>query len=521
MLLHGDLLFYWIHKKYPNSNHFSDRLSQNNRVNRPMFWSTAEKMCGHLVVIDPAQIEQIVHHYENTIFICAGCNEKQMGSSRNEYIVIENRVPLTHVLNMLLEIFDMFLEWEAALEKAVNRLLSYNAIIGSCDMLLEEPLALVDSKFRYISYSKRLASENGYEEKYVEDNKYLSLEVINQLTAMPDYNRLEEIQDVFQYVCVESFLHKNIYSNQIYVGRMSIPFTKDTVKNAYYKQILLIIAQYVESLYAKLGSFRHQKSSDNKFNQILNCLLNGTAVEQGSLHNLLVNRGYSQNDQYYLIQIKSHFTNNESKLGAALTSQLEDLWPETCCIVYQQKLIVLINKTKYESKSKKLFTQELAYFLREGLLLAGISRKFSNLIYIQAAYRQTDIALEVGGRTNPMYWYFRFDNYAYWYLLRNGYQNFLPEQVCDVSINILREYDVKNNTELNDTLRTYIRFHYNALSTSRELCIARSTFLKRLERIHTLTDIDFSNHQRRIYLALSYEIFEQYGADTKGVGGKY
>ncbi|MGE4353024.1 MAG: PucR family transcriptional regulator [Oscillospiraceae bacterium] len=473
-------------------------------------------MYGHLVVIGSSDIAQIIHHYKNTIFICVGCDIAQINGSGNECIVIEEQAPLTLVFNQLLEIFDIFLAWEAALEKSVNRSLSFDAIIRSCDVLLEDPLALVDSQFRYISYSKRLAYENGYEERYVENDNYLSLEAINHLTAMSDFNKLDEIHDVFQYTCNENFLHKNIFNNQIYVGRLSIPFTQDSIKNAYYKQILIIVAQYVETLYAKLGTFWHRRSQDTKFKQILRCLLCGNTVEQETLCSLLANRGYGSYDQYYLIQIKSHFTKNEIKLGNALTTQLEDLWPGTCCIDYQQRLIVLTNITKFESGTKKLFTQELAYFLRESLLLAGISRKFTNLFSIQAAFQQTDIALDIGARVNPMYWYFKFDDYAYLHLLRSGYQNFLPEQICELSINILREYDNKNNTELNLTLRTYIRLQYNAVSASRALCIARSTFLKRLARIQALTDIDFNNHHQRTYLALSYEIFEQFNVDTEG-----
>ena len=349
----------------------------------------------------------------------------------------------------------------------------------------------------------------------MEDSKYLPLEAINQLTAMSDFQKLEDIQEIFQYICIENLLHKNIYCEQVYVGRLSAPFSKDEVKNAYYKQVLIVVAQYVENLYAKLGTFWHQRSYETKFKQLLISMLNGGGAQLGTLHNLLINRGYAMGDQYCLIQIKSHFNNNESKLGDALTSQLEDLWPGTCCFIYLQKIIVLINLSKYESKTNKLITQELAYFLRESLLLAGISRKFTNLDTIQAAYCQTEIALEVGERINPTYWYFKFDDFAYLYLIRNGYQNFLPEQICDASINILRAYDLKNNTELNATLRTYIRLQYNAVSASRVLCVARSTFLKRLERIQLLTGLDFNNYQRCFYLALSYEIFEQYKTDTE------
>lgn len=512
MLVHGALIFYRVHKKFSNSYYQSFQSSQNYLVSRPMFWGTKEEMRGRLVVIDSSHLVQIVQHYKDTIFVCVGCDYSQISNINNECIIIEDKISLTDIFNKLLEVFDLFLEWETNLEKAVNYFFSFDAIIRSCDPLLDDPLALMDTQFRFVSYSKRLAYESGYEERYVGDNRYLPLEDINQLTAMPDFKKLEKEKGVFRYVCLENMMLKNIYDGNEYVGRLVLPFTDDTVKNAYYKQILSIVAGYVEMLYVKFGTFWYQElsSSDAEFKQTIYSLLSGKIIEQNVLHKVFADKGYNTYDQYYLIQIKSHFTNNENKLLNALINHLEDLWPGVCCITYQQKIIVLINIVKYECSTNELFTQRLSYFLRENLLLAGISRRFTTVFYIQSAYQQTDIALEFGKLLNPMYWYFKFDDYAYFYLLHNGCGDFLPEQICDTSVNILREYDAKNNTELNKTLQIYIKSQYNAASAARELYIARSTFLKRLERIKALTGIDLENFHQCTYLALSYEIFQQH-----------
>ena len=515
-MIQGTLIFYWIHKKFPNSNYQSFQQSQNILVNRPMFWDSREKMHNHLVVIDSSHLEHITQHYRDTIFVCVGCDHSQIENNDNEIITIENQLPLTDIFNMLLETFDLFTEWEANMEKAVNYLFSFDSIIESCDPLLDDPLALMDTQFRFVSYSKRLAFESGYEKRYVGSNRYLHLEDINHLTAMTDFKKLEKEDGVFQHTDIENVMLKNIYStSNTYVGRLALPVTDNIVKNEYYKQILNTVAKYVEALYAKFGSFWHHETSvsNTRLKQILCSLLGGNAIEQNELYKALTDNGYDLHDQYYLVQIKSHFTNNENKLGRALTNHLENLWPGSCCITYQQKVSVLINITKYECNTNKLFTQELAYFLRESLLIAGISRKFINPFHIHAAYQQTDIALDFGQSLNPMYWYFKFDDYAYFYLLHYGANIFLPEQICDVSINILREYDAKYNTELNKTLYAYIKLQYNAMSAAKELCIARSTFLKRMDRIKVLTGIDLSDFQQRIYLAISYEIFKQYNVE--------
>ena len=145
MLLHIDLIFYWIHKRFQKTSCHHGQNPQNFLVNRPMFWSTPEKMQGHLVVIDSSAVEQIVHQYKNTIFVCVGSVEKLMKNTSNEYIVIEDEIPIMRVFNKLLEIFDLLQDWEAALDKALNQFLSFDAIIRSCDLLLEDPIALVDA----------------------------------------------------------------------------------------------------------------------------------------------------------------------------------------------------------------------------------------------------------------------------------------------------------------------------------------------------------------------------------------
>ena len=75
----------------------------------------------------------------------------------------------------------------------------------------------------------------------------------------------------------------------------------------------------------------------------------------------------------------------------------------------------------------------------------------------------------------------------------------------------LAEYDEANGTELNHTLRTFMRMQYNAAATAKALFVARSSFLKRMARIEELTGIDLENYEERMYLALSYEIYESLG----------
>ena len=90
-----------------------------------------------------------------------------------------------------------------------------------------------------------------------------------------------------------------------------------------------------------------------------------------------------------------------------------------------------------------------------------------------------------------------------------GMEGFFPRHICAKTILTLAAYDRKNGTDLNKTLRIYLKNHFNAVVAAKQLYIARSTFLKRMERIESLTDLHLDDEQEVTYLMVSYMLFER------------
>ena len=506
MKLSGAVVFYWISQVFPDAVYKNPVSSGERKYARPVFWDGKNSVCEQIVVIPPNVDAHTLLFRPEQLPISIGSSPELEGGS----IVLPSGCSCFTLFNVLQELFDRFRHWEQAMDHAVRKECSFEGIIRSCDPILEHPICLTDNHFRYVSYSRQLAQTSGYEERFVGEGNYLPLEYIDQLTAMPDFQASERYQDVYQYNCVDDVYHKNIFCEGHFVGRLTLPCSGDEARDRYYQCILREVCGYVERLYADLGSFWGRRDTLPWLSSMLHDLLKGEPVEMDVLLRLLSNNGYQQGDTFTLVQMRSHFISNESKMTSALTSQLEKQWPGSCCMVHEQKIIVFLNLSHYERGTDKLFNQELAVFLRDGLLVAGISRTFTDVRGIRAAYLQTQIALDAGQKLDPTYWYFRYDEYAYWDFLHHGCGDLLPTQICHPAINILMDYDQKNNTELCATLRTYIENQYNAVSTSNVLCIARSTFLKRLARIEGLTKLDLHGFHTRLYLAMSFAIFEQH-----------
>lgn len=503
--LNGDLIFHWISEKYPKAMHIvGSGVVENYQAERPMFWGNPEAMRGHLVVVQPDKELQIVHHARDAIFLCIGGDARALAGGRNEYILLPAGLPVEQVFNYVLEIFDRFRQWETLLRQAEENLLSYSAMIRSCDQMISAPMALTDSQFRYVEYSRRLSVENGWEDQYVSKSRAIPLDVINLLTALPEFRGLEQRRDVFVHVGAEKVLHKNIFDGERFVGRLSIPLSKNAEENKYNAQILTIVSGYVERLYARLGTFWHRGQADQQSKQMICELIRGDKAAKPLAKEVRKRLGCGEDDSFCLVQLQPHTARSTDKLNSVLAAHIEDLWPGSQGLLVDQTFYVLLNETKFRARLGRPFQQELAYFLRESLLLAGISRPFNDFLQLSAAAVQTEIALNVGPQYDPTYWYFYFDDYAFRYLLQSCCGQLPPEQVAAPEILLLEEYDLKNGTELNLTLRVYLECSYNAVRAAKTLNVARSTLLKRLERIEELTKLDLESFSRRGYLILSY-----------------
>jgi sugar diacid utilization regulator len=163
--------------------------------------------------------------------------------------------------------------------------------------------------------------------------------------------------------------------------------------------------------------------------------------------------------------------------------------------------------------------QELAYFLRDNLMLAGISRPFTGLDQLPAYYKQTELAVSLGREDDPMCWYYRFDDYALSCWLKFGTNGFTPEQICCGALLELVAYDRENNTEYYKTLRTFFNNRFSYTHAAADLYIHRTTLIKRIERITELTHVNFNESNLNLYIALSFKYIDK-TLDQRAAEGK-
>ncbi len=146
MIITRNMLFYWMKKRWPHAINADEALPWKANVSRPMFWSSAQEMRGHLVVIDPIRLKHIDRFYPDTVFVCIG-GDAQRPRNDNEIIIVPDEDKMEKAFNYLATIFDKFYSWAAQLDQASDEFFSYDAIIRSCEAVMDDPLALLDADF--------------------------------------------------------------------------------------------------------------------------------------------------------------------------------------------------------------------------------------------------------------------------------------------------------------------------------------------------------------------------------------
>lgn len=403
------------------------------------------------------------------------------------------------LLNAIHDVFETIYAHHQAMEGLTRTSHSYQALIDCCDDLLEEPVSLIDNTYTYVAYSTEKSRQRGYICSLVENGRVAS-QTVAQLMSTPGFELLEEKRGVFEFEDENIFMGRNIFYGNTYVGRLITMPTEDFIQNCYQKYILECLGTYVEQMYQREGSFYFRKEQPLLFHTILPSALAGEQVKSSAWRQALEQKGWSVADNCRLMTFQAAYRHEKKIHPDYLCPQLESRWPWIVAAIYGGSAVVLINWNRIPED----FEQQLAYFVRDNLLTAGISRSFRDADRLEAAYRQAQIATILGLRNAPHLWYYFFDHYVLDYLQEQCLAELPAKSLCHPALSLLSEYDEQHGTELCRSLYVFIDCRYNMSQAAGRMFVHRTTFIKRMEHILKLTGLDLNDWDTRMYLMLSY-----------------
>ena len=432
------------------------------------------------------------------------------GLDNGEYNVISlpEETDAWKIYDFVKEIFTSNAEWSFKLQEALNEDCGVSRLCEIAYEHFKNPLFIHDSNFYIIACPKYVAPMLIFEKDPVTGLKRVPTEAIN------DFKLDEEYIGTLNTVGADMFskeqrgyriLYMNIWNDYgQYEGRVCIDEIESPLKPSFH----LALEYFVNMLMVAL--YRHNlkdSSYSRPFETFLTSVINKSLRYPEAIQSNLALNNWHLYDTYVCITLGIQERDRNMRTIVSTCNFIEATLNGSYAFYYENNILLIVNLTIYQGDLSD-YMSRLSIIIREGLLMAGISNVYKDFCQTPEYHRQAQIALDYGLRQNGMFWQFYFKDFSLQYIVDMAITELTPEQIISNKLLVLRDYDEKNNTNFLQTLDVYIRNERNAMQTSRELFIHRSTLFYRLDRIHELTQLDLDDGETRLYLGLSFYILK-------------
>lgn len=488
---------------------FVDDLSASPLTSLRLFDPEQPLYPSRLYLAAAADLPALIIADEPCSIICIGTPPDAYLKSNLNLLVLDSEVSLTRVFNAVEEIFLRFNQWEAQLQTVFYTKKSIKAL---CDASLDvfiNPISVYTSDLKLICYAEREKPDQLMLFNTTDNEQYLSIDEINALKIDTDFihtinTRAPEIfpKDIFGY----RILIHNLHLQNVYVARICISETDRPIKNS---DFLLIqtLAFYSELCLRDHGDqpYNHHPKD---FDSLLTELLSHREVDARALEKYLNYYHWNQSDAFCCCQLPISSYEKSTLTANALAFQLSTHISGSCVSQYDNAIVLIINLTQ-SGKTRNQHLANLAYFIRDGIIKAGVSNEFNGFAKLSAYYQQAKIAYEVGSLYDETLWCYRYEYYALPFLIARSSAGYDPEVLCASGLLRLREYDQKRGRNYCEVLKVYLENNMNIAKTIRILFLQRATFLYQLKRITEIAHLNLSDYPTRLHLLLSFQILEQ------------
>src|SRR5690606_19828469 len=128
----------------------------------------------------------------------------------------------------------------------------------------------------------------------------------------------------------------------------------------------------------------------------------------------------------------------------------------------------------------------------------GIGCAVSEISEIPQSYREAHDALDLGETLNGLASITAFSELGIFRLLRHVNDSSALLQFIPKSLKELLDYQQANQSDLLETLQTFLECNQNAAQTAKLLFVHYKTVVYRLERIKEITGMDFDDSEEML-----------------------
>lgn len=364
------------------------------------------------------------------------------------------------------------------------------AILDTAHLILENPITMCTSSFSVLAISPKADSHETME--YIDGKYYFKRQAIKNMHENKVMEHLYSSASPFIATFADSpgidFLFCGVRIQRAVVGYLCIravvrPLTKEDFA------FLSDVAKMISIEMQKDNFYNHQTGLAYEY--FLRDLLKQNIESADFAFHRMEQLGRPA-DSYFWILTFAFAEDTGRKLNSKYyIDQLISIFRHGISCFYNGNLILLLT-SKYPVPFKGIDLAKFYHFIQLNQLRAAISYRYDQILQTHLYYQQTLFQLRNPhfSVTEPLSLY---DEHYHNHLFHMVQNHTILKSLVHPDILFLLDYDLENNTDYIETLRTYFKNNRNALKTSQELHIHKSTFFYRLGKIETLTSFQIED----------------------------
>ena len=417
------------------------------------------------------------------------------------------------------EAYEALLElasWEASLKDELLKGVSLDEFIEKGADMICRPIAYFDRNLITLATSSDYW-ERGELIDGAHPGDQMPPSIAVDLVEDIDYLRAAEHHEGFYYESAQHrlFYGVNTFDGDEYLARLVISLAKGEQRlHRGEEQLIDVYHAYLDDLHLRYaGNAQIASSQNDSLHILIRAELMGTESHlKDEAATILDSFGWSHDDRFIVVKLVFFEGVHWDTVSLYLCSLLERMVSGSCAFPDGRQIVWMVNLTRAAQPRESFeplverITKSLVAILRDYACKAGLSGVFNSFAGARVHYVEANRALEVGQVRDPHYWYYRFGDYAFDYLLSRCVEELTAEQMCHPALEALLAHDVRHGTDFARTLVCFLRNSQNTTHAAAELFIHRTSFMRRMASIEKLANVNLNDSDEVLHLLLSAKL---------------